>query len=264
MKKLILLSILISSTALAAPSPRLSLCLKRDGTILAKPNCSANEKKISSISSVGVSGPQGDQGPKGDQGVQGEQGPKGDQGIQGEQGPRGEAGLKGDKGEPGTGPLAVYDSTNTRVGQLIPTPLGVGCPAGIPQVTTAIEIGGSLYPVPVSLNMFCGRGFRGGGETYFTTDDCSGTGYITDWDAQSSNSSNQISLVGPTTQVHYEGNSPVLSTIDFAAGRRVLTPRSVYGNDGTCFQAVWAPEIFFPLRRIVDLSTLFTPPFSVK
>jgi hypothetical protein len=53
------------------------------------------------VSSVGVQGPQGEQGPTGAQGPQGEQGSAGVQGLQGEQGPTGAQGPQGEQGPAG-------------------------------------------------------------------------------------------------------------------------------------------------------------------
>ena len=57
---------------------------------------------------AGREGPQGIQGPQGDQGVQGVQGPQGDQGVQGVQGVQGPQGDQGQQGPPGDqGPQGI-------------------------------------------------------------------------------------------------------------------------------------------------------------
>ena len=57
-------------------------------------------------------GPQGEQGPKGDIGPQGEQGPKGETGPQGEQGPKGDTGSQGPKGDTGSAGVGIVSIEN--------------------------------------------------------------------------------------------------------------------------------------------------------
>ena len=75
-----------------------------------------------------LSGSQGIQGPKGDQGIQGKQGPQGIQGPQGEQGPQGIQGPKGDTGE--RGPQGPQGEPGERGPQGEQGPKGEPGPAG--------------------------------------------------------------------------------------------------------------------------------------
>lgn len=54
----------------------------------------------------------GEQGPKGDQGIQGPAGPKGDPGEQGPAGTPGEQGPAGPKGDPGISPTFSIEGGN--------------------------------------------------------------------------------------------------------------------------------------------------------
>lgn len=81
----------------------------------------------------GLRGPQGIQGPKGDQGIQGIQGPKGDTGAQGPKGDTGATGAAGPKGD--TGPEGPRGPQGP---QGIPGPQGPQGPKGDKGDTTSI------------------------------------------------------------------------------------------------------------------------------
>lgn len=73
----------------------------------------------SACASDGKQGPQGEPGPKGDDGFQGLQGPQGDQGLPGPQGAAGEQGPKGDPGVLSSAPIVGLSGTQVGPGQAI-------------------------------------------------------------------------------------------------------------------------------------------------
>src|ERR1700709_1386587 len=107
----------LASTAQAASSNALNLCIERAGThkgtvrlISAKAHCKSSERSATFLTASGSqgvlgaeagSGATGARGAAGAPGAQGEKGPRGDQGLQGAQGPVGEKGPTGDKGPTG-------------------------------------------------------------------------------------------------------------------------------------------------------------------
>ncbi len=113
--------------------------------------------------SVGPAGPQGKAGP---QGLQGVAGSKGDTGLQG---PIGLAGAAGPVGA--TGPSSGYvllDANNNIIGPYI-----------FSSSSTILEINKNFYQVPVTSTGFTtiNNYIASTNQTYFTSNDCSGTAY---------------------------------------------------------------------------------------
>src|SRR5207249_11648692 len=70
------------------------------GTVRVREACRRREVQLDPVA-LGLQGPPGEPGAKGDTGMQGPQGPTGAQGDKGDPGQPGPQGAKGDKGDPG-------------------------------------------------------------------------------------------------------------------------------------------------------------------
>src|SRR5262245_13927094 len=204
----------------------------------------------------GPAGPPGPQGPPGPAGAQGEQGPAGLQGTQGPAGPIGPAGSPGPpgttgpsgpngppgpQGPPGPAPLAVFDSIGTRVGDMI----GWG-----PIV--ALEIEGTTYVLSVGRNSLS----SGSGTLFFTSTDCSDTPYV------------DFNLV-PAPGTAFVPFSAVVNNVLYVLANAehvvVLIKSKVDSGESTCVTPFnFGPVAMYPFAPLLDLTTLFVAPFTVR
>src|SRR5262245_34487308 len=87
----------------ASPIEAVVLCVKKSGAVVLRETCRKKEAPVD-VSQLGLVGPKGDPGAKGDPGSQGAPGAKGDPGSQGAPGAKGDPGSQGApgaKGDPG-------------------------------------------------------------------------------------------------------------------------------------------------------------------
>lgn len=136
--------------------------------------------------------------------------------------------------------LVAVDSTGATIGPIIDSAFG-----GATSVLAVVELGGAPYPLPITRS-----GYVRIGDLFFTTSNCTGTPY--------SNDDINFGGVGifPVTVVSEPGNSLYGQIGDrtqiTAASRRQLT--------GECIVQSF-PFDGYPLGFLVNLDTLFTPPF---
>lgn len=239
-----LLSVWIYSHADAAV-----LCAPRSGAVSVREACKSTETQLDPVA-LGLQGPPGpkgdtgDPGPQGPMGLQGEQGPQGDPGLQG---PAGLQGPKGDPGMPGPpGPAAktpaVYDAANNKVGDMIST-------AALTTVIVTLQIEEHLLALQVDKNSIYGSA---SGFPQFESTDCTGT-----------------LLIGVSSPSHsifpYVVTGPPGNTIylpDLNAIPQQFRYRSQLNPEG----CVPADDLLtgVPATALIDLDTLFTPPFTVQ
>ena len=231
--------------------------------------CAADEEALHWVKTLppaspegppGPQGPAGPQGPKGDPGAAtaGPPGPQGQPGLQGLPGPQGPAGPQGLKGDPG-GPFEpepvqhVYDSAGRVVGPV----LSVG--GGSAQV--AVQVGQFLFSVAVARDGFVLGGGAVNGPWYESAD-CSGQAFA--FPPSPYNDFNPppvygLSLVFPPGATLYIEEGTVRPI-------RYQSFKNKVPYSGVCraFTSPNVPTDAIPLVPLIDLSTIFSPPFSVR
>ena len=147
--------------------------------------------------------------------------------------------------------LAVFDATNTKVGDV----LGIT----LPDVFIALRVDTHAFALPLTTERFMGtvEGIGGGtgGElgVAFASTDCSGTPFVLD---------NRQSSVLPITQVAGPGSTVYIQEPGVAS--QLPTLRSILTVRGVCELAFHDTTRVFPARAVVNLHTLFRPPFVVR
>jgi hypothetical protein len=131
--------------------------------------------------------------------------------------------------------LAIYDSTDKRVGRL--------SNAGIPEVAFRTDAGRTVF-VTVTPSRF-----RGTGTLYFPQVDCGGTPFITRAHREPSSS-----VTGPRQTVHVQTGTFARRTM-----RSLLMP-----DDGRCVNSTYRTEFARAAPAGIDLADYFTPPFALR
>lgn len=202
---------------------------------------------------VGPAGPQGPEGPTGAVGPMGPAGPKGDTGETGPAGPQGPVGPEGPAGQDGQdgSAVVVVDSVGTVLGNVIG---GTKLLPYYDRTNVALNINGQVYSVVVNRN-----GFWQDGMLYYELPNCLGTAYLEDI-------SNGNLGVFPVSYVTYN-NVLFVEAGEIITGAQYRSTGSQ--GDKTCIPAASTTGVgtmsgtAVPLARIIDLDTLFTPPFEV-
>ena len=198
------------------------------------------------IGATGPAGAAGSVGPKGDTGAAGPVGAaglKGDQGVAGAKGDTGDTGAAGPAGAKGPA-VVVVDSTGKTVGYVI------GKVGSTQPVSVAIDINGQVFDIIVTREGY----WRQNKYLFYAETNCLGQAYIPD-----------DSTLGPFPTSFVTYNNILFS----GTGGHQLT---VYYNsseeqqtDG-CQSSGGTRETknAVPASPIIDLDTLFTPPFHVE
>ncbi len=274
------LLLLLEVFAPEAQADILKLCAnKSSGDLNIRPLCFPSELEIKNITSL--KGPKGDPGPQGVQGLVGPVGARGPTGATGQQGIPGLPGQKGDAGAQGatgntgpTGPqgpgIALYDSTGKLIGPVTQSgaALGInGTHAGRflygDQAYALLDVLGTKYFVPADH-----LGFLSNILVIFPGQDCSGTPYAR---AGQQNNWPDTNYGPPLSGTYLFGVSGVnrinahqlLLTPDYSLGVQSFIAASYLTPDEECVNSQY-PENGYPLITVVDLSGLFSPPFSVR
>lgn len=228
-----------------APVEAAVLCAPKggDGSVKVREMCEKNETQLDPVA-LGLQGPPGPPGPMGAQGPQGEQGVTGPQGLQGERGLPGIQGEKGDTGPPGPAAktFAVYDANNNKVGDVIST--------SSPPATAMIALQVDTHLLALSVNNNAIDGSTSGPPRFESTN-CLGAPLVEPGSTHS---------IFPFVTVAPPGRTIYLP--DPAAIPRQFRYRSELNPEGCV--PVDDLLVGVPASVLLDLNTLFTPPFRVE
>jgi hypothetical protein len=141
-------------------------------------------------------------------------------------------------------------------------PLGGIVALNGPAATVLINVGGGLFSLNVLPNQLLGTG----GPLYFTSNNCAGTPYIT---FQQPGLSTPSVLAAPGNSLYAAVPNAFPSPITPLS---LLLPSIPGGPPATCVPILPPPPptpppppVFaVPALRLVDLNTVFTPPFSIR
>lgn len=183
--------------------------------------------------------------------ITGAPGPQGPQGAQGSAGPPGPSSSEG---------LAIYDSTVRKLGDVITVIPNGGSDGPIRDFVFPFRMNGTTYVLTIGpgLDIFFGNAVG----TFFESTDCSGPMWI---------SPRKLTPPGtpaalPHVAVLYPGWTMYIG--NRAAEPEMRMIRSALGftvpPDGGCYPV--PPSLFsvIPAEPLIDLLTIFTPPFSVR
>ncbi|MFQ5856022.1 MAG: hypothetical protein ACE5LU_10300 [Anaerolineae bacterium] len=143
--------------------------------------------------------------------------------------------------------LVIVDANGKKVGKVI------GIDHHVPQI--ALEINGHLFTLGVRENRFAGQTSWNSG-VLFESEDCTGTPYIRD---------DRSAL--PSVVVNVPGNTVYIE--DPAASVQTIAVRSRYEwmspweDPPTCSPVTWDNEEAVQAIPLINLDTVFTPPFSI-
>ena len=202
------------------------------------------------VANCGPRGATGPQGPKGDQGPPGVQGPAGSPGAQGPIGPTGPQGPQGPVGPSGPSHVVVVDAHGTQVGDVVGTDSAISI--GSPTTEAYVVI--RVADVPLLVRVFRDRlvGTADPVGPIFETPDCTGTPFVQGppqplWGL--------VAIAGPGFRA-YVGD-PATPLIQF---RGLLWQLDAVGQ---C-QPAGSGGMGREARFLIDLGSVFTPPFSVR
>lgn len=147
----------------------------------------------------------------------------------------------------------VVDSTGKPVGNVIGLPPGF---TGAGPVTVMVEIAGNFFSLNIAKLDLVATSVNGG--PMFTTSDCSGTPYVPPPDPFFMVQPSVIGLPGRTLYVFEPGALPQIVNIGSYFGV------NVFGAAPFCVQFVAQNVFAAPAVPLVDLSTVFKPPFSLR
>ena len=217
------------------------LCTEKsgEGTVRIREACKKNETQLDPVA-LELQGPPGPKGDPGDPGPQGPMGLQGEQGPQGEPGPQGPRGLPGPPG-PAATTLAIYDANDKKVGDVIST-----------TATTAIvvlQLAEHLLALSVDKNGIYGSS---SGFPRFESINCSGPPLV---DIPFTHSIFPfVTVTGPPGRTIYLPDAEALPQ-QFRYRSQLNPAGCVPAND--LLTGV-------PATALLDLDTLFTPPFTVQ
>jgi len=146
--------------------------------------------------------------------------------------------------------LSIFDAKGKRVG----TVLGSTGYNGIPP-SVAFRLDGRLIILEVERHRFTGNGFtRTFSSFYFESDNCTGTPFVSG-PAES----------GDTLAPHHILDGNVLLAPDGATRNIIVKSQGSTNLPNQCeIHATPFPSLASPWRFLVDLSTQFQPPFTMK
>jgi hypothetical protein len=133
-------------------------------------------------------------------------------------------------------------------------PLGGVVALNGPAATVLINVGGGLF----SLNVLPDQLLGTGGPLYFTTNNCTGTPYIS---FQPPGLSTPSVLAAPGNSLYAAVPNAIPLSITPLS---VLLPSIPGGPPVPCAPIPPPPIFAIAAMRLVDLSTVFTPPFSIR
>lgn len=148
--------------------------------------------------------------------------------------------------------LTVVDSTGTTLGRVVGTPSFWGVSVSVP-----FRIEGQLFVLNVAINDYFGN--EDDDEVLFESADCSGQPFLDD---PEDFGTDPLPIL-PVVAVNAPGNTVYLQVRGSAAETRLI--QSGLHENGNCYTD---PDPFerrvVPALTVVDMDTLFTPPFSVR
>lgn len=216
-------------------------------------SCKSTETKIT-WNMVGQQGPTGATGPKGDTGPAGKDGatgPKGDTGATGATGPKGDTGAEGPAGKDGKdgSAIVVIDSTGKTVGHVI----GIESEPNDGRTNVAININERVFYVTATRNGY----YIDDGISY-ELPNCLGQAYLGIPNDKNFPGPFLVSIVMYGNILYGEVEQEIQLNVSYRSSMSASAPA-----DQSCSNVGGTLEKAAPLEVIVDLDTLFTPPFEV-
>lgn len=151
-------------------------------------------------------------------------------------------------------PPAVYDANGQKVGDIIGT-LGLAADYGISRPIVLTKMNGYAFSLIVRSNGLLGS-LRGGSGPFFESADCSGEAFV--------RVGENVTAIMPLARVIPEQSLGNVYLVDFTAVPHEVSYASRLDDDtGQCVVAAGSDHLT-PAIFIGDLSTEFTPPFSVR
>ncbi|MEX2492743.1 MAG: IPT/TIG domain-containing protein [Nitrospirales bacterium] len=200
-----------------------------------------NDEYDLTIGGVGLQGPQGVPGPPGPPGADGQNGVNGLPGPQGDQGP------EGPQGPTPVGSVALFDANGTRIGPISPSGSG----------TVLYNVDGFIFSLSFKKSSVAGNK----GALHFELENCQGPPL---WSIEGHEAESLFPLAILADQTATQPGLVVYAVDkDFFGGN--IIPKSIYGQGVGCTNtpSTVDPVALFNTKQIIDLGTLFQPPFHV-
>lgn len=155
--------------------------------------------------------------------------------------------------------LAVVDANDNKVGDVLGVDFRPFGTSGVGLVFIAFRVNQHAFVLGLTRESFFGSGTGISGESNsvaFESIDCSGTPYVRDTTTTDNTS------VFPITQVVGPGSTVYIQEPE--ANSQLPTLQSVLTTEGSCESTFLTSTRVFPAVAVIDLNTLYTPPFILR